>query len=375
MDSMKPALGVGVIGASVSGGWAMESHLPALRSLPTFAVQAVATSKESSARATAQQLGVPRFHTSAQSLASDSAVDLVTVAVKVPAHDQAVRAAIEAGKDVYCEWPLGTDTTQARALRDLAVAKGVRHVIGLQARLSPVVCRARDLIAEGFVGRVLSVQAQSAGIALGGPEVPANREWAMDKANGLSALTVRTGHTLDALQHCVSPISSLAAEVLVATPDPRIAGTDTTVRKTAPDQVLVVGRLEGGASFSAQMLLGVRPPRTALLTVMGTEGTLAIIPESAEGQIQMSSLALHGSRHDSDFAALSVPAEYVKVPADVPAGSPYAVAHLYAAIGTAADGGRHEPLPTFDDAVRLHTLLDTIEAAAESGQRRVVSTG
>jgi predicted dehydrogenase len=370
-DSQR-AIRVGVVGASNSGGWAMQSHVPALRELPGLTLRAVATTRESSARATAKGLGIDRFHTSARSLALDPEVDLVTVAVKVPAHDEAVRAAVAAGKDIYCEWPLGTDTAQARSLRDLAATQGVRHVIGLQARLSPVVRQARDLIAEGYVGRVLSVRAHSAGLPLGGPQVPEDRKWALDKANGLSALTVRTAHTLDALQHCVTPISRLAAEVVVATPRPRIAGTDRTVEKTAPDQVLVVGLLEGGASFSAAVLLGVEPRLTALLTVMGTDGTLAIVPDEAQGQIQMSPLTLHGSRHGAAVTPLTISPDYVDVPPEVLPGSSYAVAHLYAAIRAAAHGEPHEPLPTFDDAVRLHMLLDTVETASETGQRQTV---
>jgi len=365
---------VGLIGASTSGGWAMQSHVPALRSLPGFRIQAVATTRESTARETARQLGAVHSYTDAMSLALDTEVDLVTVAVKVPAHREAVRAAIDAGKDVYCEWPLGTDTDQARYLRDLAAAKGIRHIIGLQARSSPVVRQARALIAEGFVGRVLSVRAFSAGFGLGGPLLPANREWAADRANGLSALTVRTAHTLDALQYCVAPITRLSAEVAVATPRPRIVGTNRAVDRTAADQVLVAGLLEGGATFTGQFLLGVEPPQTSLLTVMGTEGTLAIAPDEADGQIQMSSLSLRGSRGNGVPEPLDISPDYVGVPPTVPPGSPYALAHLYAAIQATAIGGPHEPLPTFDDAVRLHTLLDTVETASNTGERQTLLT-
>jgi predicted dehydrogenase len=364
---------VGLIGASTSGGWAMQSHVPALRGLPGFRIQAVATTRESTARETARQLGAAPY-TDAGSLAHDTEVDLVTVAVKVPAHREAVRAALDAGKDVYCEWPLGTDTDQARHLRDLAVAKGVRHIIGLQARSSPVVRQARALIAGGYVGRVLSVRAFSAGFGLGGPLLPANREWAADRANGLSALTVRTAHTLDALQYCVAPIARLSAEVAVATPRPRIVGTDRAVDRTAADQVLVAGLLDGGASFTGQFLLGVEPPATALLTVMGTEGTLAIAADQADGQIQMSALSLQGSRGTGTAEPLEVSPGYVGVPPTVPAGSPYAVAHLYAGIQATAAGGPHEPVPTFDDAVRLHMLLDTVEAASNTGVRQTLLT-
>jgi predicted dehydrogenase len=46
-------------------------------------------------------------------------------------------AALDAGKHLYCEWPLAATTEQAQQMRDLAVHKGVRHMVGLQARGAP----------------------------------------------------------------------------------------------------------------------------------------------------------------------------------------------------------------------------------------------
>jgi len=67
-----------------------------------------------------------------------------------------VRVAIAAGKDVYCEWPLGVSTAEARTLKDQAETKNVRTVVGLQARLVPAVKGARNLVKDGVLGRILS---------------------------------------------------------------------------------------------------------------------------------------------------------------------------------------------------------------------------
>jgi hypothetical protein len=55
-------------------------------------------------------------------LISRPEVDVVSVSVKVPDHYRLVRAALETGKPVMCEWPLGVDTAQATELADLAGA-------------------------------------------------------------------------------------------------------------------------------------------------------------------------------------------------------------------------------------------------------------
>jgi predicted dehydrogenase len=365
-------LRVGVIGASVSGGWALESHLPALKRLPGISLQSVATSRQSTADETAHRFGAVRAFSSAHDLVADPDVDLVTVAVRVPAHHEVVVAAIEAGKDVYCEWPLDVGTEPARRLRDLGEDRGVSTVVGLQARVSPTLLAARDLVAEGYAGRVLSVRLFSAGLGLGGPVLPADREWAADRANGLSALTVRCAHTLDAMEVCVGPLAELSSEVVIATPRPRLAGTDRVVRKTAPDQVLVTGRLAGGATVSGQFLLGVRPPQTPLITVMGTEGTLSVLPDVPDGQIQMSAMTLVGGRGAETAKQLPVPVRYRRVPDDVPAGSAAAVAHLYAAVRDRRAGG-DVAVPDFATGVRLHELLDTVERAARTGVRQAVA--
>src|SRR5260370_3795504 len=90
-------------------------------------------------------------------------------------------AAIEAGKHVYCEWPLGRNTDEAIRMRDAADRKGIRHAVGLQGQVSPAINYTKDLIAEGYIGRVLS--ATMIGCAPNwGPSI--DRAYQADFANG-----------------------------------------------------------------------------------------------------------------------------------------------------------------------------------------------
>ena len=74
----------------------------------------------------------------------------------VPSHYEATKAAIEAGKHVLTEWPLGQDTAEAEELADLARAKGVQTAVGLQSRVSPALLFVKEQIEAGYVGEVLS---------------------------------------------------------------------------------------------------------------------------------------------------------------------------------------------------------------------------
>ena len=128
---------VGIVGASPNRGFASIAHIPALQALPGLEIAAVCTTRQESADATAKHFGIPLAFADPAKLAQHPDVDLVTVCVKVPDHYQPVMAAIDAGKHVYCEWPLGRNTDDAVRMLDAAERKGVRHAVGLQGQVSP----------------------------------------------------------------------------------------------------------------------------------------------------------------------------------------------------------------------------------------------
>src|SRR5258708_31956621 len=117
---------VGVVGLSARGGWAASSHVPALAGLDGYELRALSASSTGSARAAGEKYAVPLTFSSAAELARSAEVDLVVVTVKVPQHLELIRPALEAGKTVFSEWPLGADLAQAQELADLADRRGLR---------------------------------------------------------------------------------------------------------------------------------------------------------------------------------------------------------------------------------------------------------
>src|SRR5216110_1826380 len=163
---------VGIIGANPDRGWAAQAHIPALRSLADdFEITALSTSRRESADASSKLFGVPTAFDNHQELVSSPAVDVVAVTVKVPYHLELASAALEAGKAVYCEWPLGNGLKEAETLAGLAQEKGVLAVAGLQARAAPAVAYVHDLIEQGYVGEVLSTTLIGSGMGWG-PAMP-----------------------------------------------------------------------------------------------------------------------------------------------------------------------------------------------------------
>src|SRR5438445_11103967 len=145
----------GLIGAAVR--WGPSANVPGLKGVPETERYAVCTAHSDTAQAAADKFGVTRAYGNDKALDADREVEAVLVAVRVPAHYELSKNAIEAGKHVYCEWPLGANTKEAEELAALARKKNVRTMAGLQRRASPAYLYMRELVQQGYVGQVLAV--------------------------------------------------------------------------------------------------------------------------------------------------------------------------------------------------------------------------
>jgi len=359
---------VGIVGASASRGFASIAHIPALRALPQFEIAAVCTTRQESAEAAARHYGVPLAFSDPEALARHPDVDLVTVSVKVPDHYRPVMAAIEAGKHVYCEWPLGRDTDEAVRMLDAAERAGVRHTVGLQGQMSPAINYARDLVAEGYVGRVLS--ATLIGCAPNWGET-IDRAYQADRANGANLMTITGGHQIDALCHCLGEFREVAA--FVVSQRDRIHSEDTggLIPKTSPDQLVVSGIVGDGAAVSFQIRGGMARGTEFLFEIHGDQGDLALTA-TERASMQRQELRVQGAQGEAKaLADLPIPESYRWVSDGVPVGSPYNVAQLYARLAERIEDGKAAS-PGFAAAVTRHRLIDRIVRASETGQKQIV---
>src|SRR5947207_13694401 len=195
----KSTLGVGIVGVSPARGWAATAHIPALRALPGYELRALSAHNAESARAAGQAFGVSAVFSDNERLVTQHDIDVVAVTVKAPHHRALVSAALAAGKAVCCEWPLGRDLDDARAMATLAAKQGVRTVVGLQARQAPAIAFVQQLLRDGYVGDVLSTT--MVGLSIPGDVVVRANAYMLDKANGANLLTVPVGHSLDILNY------------------------------------------------------------------------------------------------------------------------------------------------------------------------------
>ncbi len=364
----KGNLGVGIIGVQPGRSWAAVAHIPALQALPGLELTALSTTRIESARAAGEAYGVERCYDDHHGLVNDPAVDVVVVTVKVPHHRELVLSAIDAGKHVYCEWPLGNGLVDAEAIAARARAAEVHCMVGLQAMFSPQVLQVRQLVAQGYVGKVLSTTLVGSGLVWG-PMIDQANAYTMDRANGATMLTIPMGHSLDAVCGCLGEITRVSADMAVRQPEFLNVETGEHGIKTSPDQVSFTGELENGATIACHYRAGASRGTNLLWEINGTEGDIVVT--AAGGHMQMLDLAVSGGRGEEQVVApLALPEGLRTAPAGID-GPALNVAQAWQCFAEDIRTGART-CPDFDHAVQRHRMIDAIERSAASGSRETV---
>jgi predicted dehydrogenase len=360
---MADKIRLGFVGANVRAGWASQSHYPALLASPDVELTAVCTTRPESAEEAREAFGAKLAFHDYRAMVASPEIEAVAVVVRVPAHYEPTRAALEAGKHVYTEWPLGRTTAEAEELASLARSGGLQTAVGLQSRVSPTLMFVKELIESGYVGEVLSCHVSCT--RDGALERPSSRTWQRDASLGANTLTIANGHVIDALRFVAGDFARLAC--LVTTQARQWYETDTRqlVDVTSPDNVLVSGQLARGAVASVHVGAVPWAGGGFRMEIYGRDGTL-VTTGSVSSQ-RGETLRLQGARGGHELRDLEVPERFVFVPADFPRGDPFNVGQMYALFADAIRTGRSR-LPTFDTAVDPHRFLDAIKQASDTGR-------
>lgn len=351
---------VGIIGA---GGWAKYGHIPALQSLEDFQIIAVSSRKKETAEEYAAKFNILHAFGDEQALITHPDVDLVVILAPAPEHARLAKAAIAAGKDVYSEWPLTTTTSDSEELLALAEAKGVRHIVGLQRRMGPSARYTRDLVKQGYVGKIRSAR-MTVSVDAFTPVIPGRYAWAFPAANFSHVLSIYGGHFMDLLFQSVGFPKKLTAVVETHFPFFTIAETGEQIPNSNPNEVMAIGTLEGGGLFSIQ-IEGAQPHRTGLqIDITGTEGVLRVAnPLAFENKEDNFIEGVNGD--GPSLSPLPVPAQYRSLEVSHLDASVQDVAYLYAAYARDRTNGTSEA-SNFRDAVRQHQLIDQIVQTSET---------
>jgi predicted dehydrogenase len=355
---------VGIVGATVTpggSGWGANAHVPALQALPDYELTAVCTAHEDTATASAAAFGAKLGFHNFDDMLGHADVDLVAVVVRVPGHHDLVMRALQAGKNVICEWPLGRNVAEAEQMANLAAERSLRTAVGLQARSDPVLMYARELVQQGHIGEVLSANLSYVSQAV--TQRGNGRIWQSDRRNGANTLTIAAGHAIDALCFVLGEFAELSARLATRVTQWHNTDTGETVKVDSPDWISVAGRVEGGAEVA--FLVATQPfnPSGNRFEIYGSEGTLVITGNSSNTGPNM----LHGARGRDPLAAMEPPARFMLVPEGTPAGPPRNVAQAYSRLAQAVSADTRFA-PDFAHAVKRHKLIEAIERSSAEGR-------
>jgi predicted dehydrogenase len=241
-------LGVGMIGFGFMG----KTHTYGYRNMPLFydppplrtRLVGVATARPETA-ARAAEIGGYEFGTADwRDLIARDDIHLINICSPNSAHLEQILAVLAAGKHLYCDKPLVVNAQQAAQVEAaLAGYRGMGQMT-LNYRFFPPTLRAKQLIAEGFLGTVLSFRGEYLHSGSVDPDRPVG--WKQLSTEGGGVINDIGSHILDLMDYLVGPLESVLAQTRLLYPE-RPDRTGQRVSVEAEDQVVMLARLGNGA--------------------------------------------------------------------------------------------------------------------------------
>ena len=146
----------GVLGVA---GIAVNKVIPAMRRCETCEVTAIASRDIDKAAKAAQELGIAGYFGSYEAMLEDPEIDVVYNPLPNHLHVPWSIRALEAGKHVLCEKPLGLSTAEVRTLIEARDRCGRQAGEAFMVRTHPQWLRVKQLIDAGEAGRLRSIAA------------------------------------------------------------------------------------------------------------------------------------------------------------------------------------------------------------------------
>ena len=226
-------IGVGLVGTGFMG----KAHAMAYRAvagvfpeLPLHPKLVTVADRDAEiAKRTATSFGFLRHTADWRSLIQDRDVQVVSITTPNALHLEMALAAIAAGKHVHCEKPLAPGAADARKMVEAAERAGIKTQVGYNYIKNPLLVLARDMVAAGELGEIVSFRGVHAEDYMADPEIPYN--WRVDGSGGAGALAEIGSHIIGMARFLLGPITELTADLETINKSRPVA-TGSSERKT-----------------------------------------------------------------------------------------------------------------------------------------------
>jgi predicted dehydrogenase len=230
---------------------------------------------EAKLRALAEAHGLSRVSTDLDACLADPANSIYFDAQTTSRRAPALRAAIAAGKHVYCEKPVSDSLDEAVALAKLAKERGVRHGVVQDKLFLPGIRKLKRLIDSGFFGRIFSIRGEFGYWVFEGDWQPAQRpSWNYRSEDGGGIVMDMLSHWRYVLDHTFGPVRRVSCHCATHIPR-RWDERDQPYDCTAEDTAYANFEIDGGIVAQMNSSWCVRVYRDELLQIQvdGTHGS------------------------------------------------------------------------------------------------------
>ncbi|NQT20917.1 MAG: Gfo/Idh/MocA family oxidoreductase [Planctomycetes bacterium] len=241
---------VGIIGFGFIG----KVHAYGYINLPLFydplpleaKITHVCTSRTETAEKGAALIGADNAVTDFRKITENPDVDIVHICTPNHLHKDALLSAMEHNKHIYCDKPLVATFDEAMMIQEALDEYTATAQMTLQNRFFPATMRAKQLIDEGFIGKVLEFRGCYLHSGSADPKAPL--KWKLSGAAGGGVIADLGTHILDLLHWLLGDYDRLLATTRIAYPQrPALEDPSRMVKVDAEDCVMILAEMCSGA--------------------------------------------------------------------------------------------------------------------------------
>jgi predicted dehydrogenase len=274
-----PKTRIGLIGYGGIG----RVHAAAYRAIPfhyglpadSIEIAGVATTRRETAARAAAEIGCDFFTDDYRELLARDDIDAVDISTPNNSHYEIVLAAAAAGKHIYCEKPLAITALEAVNMAQAVDAAGLKAQVTFNFRHFPAVMRARQLIDEGFLGRIFSFRGRYHRSSYIDSNKPMS--WRLERAvTGGGALFDLGSHILDLLYYVLGEFASVQGTLDTLIKErPRALGSAELAPVDVDDIALLHARLRDGTLGTVEISrMGTGATNDLTFEVFGDRGAI-----------------------------------------------------------------------------------------------------
>jgi predicted dehydrogenase len=355
----------------VSAGWGAYAHLPAWRAVPGVEVTAICTSRQETAEAARELLGLARAFWSAEAMCADPDIDIVDLGTRPSVRLPMVLAALAHGKHVYNASPHAPHWAGAKAIEAARQASASVGVVDAFSQYIPALRQMAALLEQGYIGDGLGGTAHFNISLFNTPDKRFPYNWFADGSAGVSAMRNNGSHMLYLLLHLFGPVAELVADDRQVLKEWVFPDGDRVTPETT-DYGNAILRFASGFSLQLQASWSLPVHDGFVLDVYGSKGRLLTtsptFPTARDCSLSGGQLGGTLKPFALDPAYLSHPDVSLDWQAEVQPSYPMALS-MQAMV--AAIGGQGQAAPDFARAFEVERIQEAIRLS--SAERRWVT--